>query len=274
MNNKLTVYAPPYPRLKSYRDVVDFACENGFSSVEPFCMFEFDSPDVEEAKKLKEYADEKGIVFPCFSVYETIMDKDIKSVTERLKGFAEVSAALGSPFLHHTIVGQTQNPDAVLARKDELLNAGIDVVRQVYDYAQTLGVRTVYEDQGFIFNGVDGFGEFLDKVDRNVGVVADFGNIYQTCDTIEDFVKAFHDKVVHAHIKDIVLIDDEKSGPPSLTGKFMKAVEVGTGDVDCKGVIDLLKSYGYDGYYGIEYAVTEDDAPQMERAYKLIDTWF
>lgn len=274
MHNKLTLYSPPFPRLKTYYDVIDFASENGFSSVEPFCMYEFKEPDTEKAKRVKEYADSKGIVFACFSVYTTIMDKDAREETDRLKGFAEVASILGSPYLHHTIVGQTRNPEAVLERKEELLLKGIEVVREVYDYADSFGVRTVYEDQGFIFNGVDGFGEFLDKVDRNVGVVADFGNVYQSRDTIEDFIKAFHNQVVHAHIKDIIFTDNPNIGSPSLTGKFVKSVEIGTGDLDCKSIIDLLKSYGYDGYYGIEYAAVDDNSPAIDRVYKLVNSWF
>lgn len=274
MFEKLTLYSPPFPRLKTYYDVIDFASENGFSSVEPFCMYEFNTPDAEKAKRVKEYADEKGIIFSCFSVYATIMDSDVKKETERLKGFSEIASILGSPFLHHTVVGQVRNPGEVLKRKDELLSEGIKVVREVYDYAESFGVKSVYEDQGFIFNGVDNFGEFLDKVNRNVGVVADFGNVYQSKDTIDDFIKAFHDKIVHAHIKDIVMTDDENDGPPSLTGKFMKSVEIGTGQLDCKGLIDLLKSYGYDGYYGLEYAVTDDNSPEIDRIYKLVNTWF
>ena len=274
LNNKLTVYSPPFPRLRSYYDVIDFACENGFTSVEPFCMFEFDTPDTEKAHKVKEYADKKGIVFPCFSVYATIMDTDIEEETEKLKGFAEVASILGSPYLHHTVVGQIKNPEAVVARKKELLTDGINVVREVYDYAQSLGVKTVYEDQGYIFNGVNGFGEFLDKVDRNVGVVADFGNVCQSGDNIYDFVRAFHDKVVHAHIKDVIVTDEEVDGSfPALDGRYVQYVAIGKGELDCKGVIDLLKSYGYDGYYGLEYAVTDDNSPVIDEIIKLVNTW-
>ncbi len=273
MHEKITMYSPPFPRLKSYIDVIDLACEFGVKSVEPFCMFEFENPDVEKALKVKKYADEKGVVFPCISVYTTIVDKDMKVEAERLKRFADVAEILGSPYLHHTIVGEVKNPRKVLSRRDELMKAGIEFVREIYDYAREKNIRTVYEDQGFIFNGVDGFGEFIDKVERNVGIVADFGNICQAGERIEDFIKAFHEKIVHAHIKDMVVSEDSSSGSPTLDGKFMKSVEIGTGSIDCKAVINLLKSYGYDGYYGIEYAVTEDDSPVIERVFNMVNDW-
>ena len=274
MNEKITMYSPPFPRLKSYIDVIDLACEYGVKSVEPFCMFEFNTPDVEKAYEVREYADKKGIVFPCVSVYATIEGKNLKEEAQYLKGYADVAAVLGSPYLHHTIVGETRHPEKVLPFKDELMSSGIDLVREVFDYAKEKNVRTVYEDQGFIFNGVAGFGEFLSKVDRNVGVVADFGNVYQSGDGIEEFINAFHDKVVHAHIKDVILTDDENSGLPALDGRFVNYdVEVGKGDLDCKKIIELLKAYGYQGYYGIEYAVTDDNSPVIEKIFRQADEW-
>ncbi len=272
MNEKIVVYSPPYPRHKSYFDVIDFACEIGTKAVEPFCMFEFENPDLEKARKVKAYADEKGVVFPCFSVYTTIVDKDLKTEADRLKGFADIAAILGSPFLHHTIVGEVKNPQKVLPYREELMEKGIELVREVYDYAINSGIRTVYENQGFIFNGVRGFGEFLEKVDRNVGVVADFGNICQAGERIEGFIDAFHEKIVHAHIKDMT-VSDENSGTPTLDGKFMKSVEVGAGEIDCKRIIELLRSYGYDGYYGVEYAVTDDSNPIIYEIFNKIDDW-
>ena len=148
----------------------------------------------------------------------------------------------------------------------ELMEKGISFVREVYDYAEQKGVRAIYEDQGFVFNGVDGFGEFLNKVNRNVGVVADFGNIFQSGDCIEDFVKAFHDRFVHAHIKDVNVSDVRNATAfPALGGKFVDYVSIGSGQIDIKGVIKLLDSYGYDGYYGIEYAVSSDDESHIIR---------
>ena len=272
MYEKINVYSPPYPRHKSYFDVIDFACEIGAKAVEPFCMFEFSSPDKEKALKVKEYADEKGIVFPCFSVFANVFEGDIKSQMERLRGFADVCEILGSPYLHHTLVGETRYPEKVVPRTGEFIDKGALFARELYDYSAEKGVIPVYEDQGFIFNGVKNFGEFLGKVQRDVGVVADFGNVYQSGDSIDDFIHAFHDKVVHAHIKDVKLVS-EPDGSPALDGRFVQFVEIGKGDLDVKSLIDLLKSYGYDGYYGIEYAVTDDENPIIYEIFNKIDDW-
>ncbi len=274
MNKKIAMYTPPFPRLKSYIDLIDLACEYGVSAVEPFSVLDFATPDVEKAKRIKEYADEKGIVFPCVSIYANVLDGNTEGQLEMLKGYADVAAILGSPYIHHTIAGEFEDPSKVIDSRGELMDEGVRFVREVYDYAEQKGVRAIYEDQGFIFNGVEGFGEFLCKVNRNVGVVADFGNIFQSGDCIEDFVKAFHDRFVHAHIKDVTVSDDRNSTAfPALGGKFVDYVAIGHGQIDIKGVIGLLRSYGYDGYYGIEYSVTDDNSPVIKEIFDNVDGW-
>ncbi len=273
MTKKMCFYTPPYPGIKSYYDMIDTAVKYNLNAVEGFCFFEFQNPDIEEAKKIKEYADSKNITFPCFSVFVNFAAD--KENVAKLKGYADVAKILGSPYLHHTIVGEFADPNKVLPYKEELFNKGVEAVREIYDYAQSIGVKAIYEEQGYIFNGVEGFGRFLDEVNRDVGVVADFGNIYESGDDLLDFIKAFGDRVVHAHIKDVTISDTNEDGRGlgTLTGKYFYEAEVGKGDIKVKEAIDLLKKAGYDGYYGLEFAAKDDNSPLIEDSIKLINSW-
>ena len=270
MDKKICFYTPIFPGVKSYREMIDYACEYGLNGVEGFCTFEFSEPDLEAAKEIREYADSKGVVFPCFSVFANPAGN--KEDIERLKGYADVAKILGSPFLHHTIASECCNPDNVLPSKDELFESGVAAVREIYDYCDSIGIRAIYEDQGYIFNGVEGFGRFLDAVDRNVGVVADFCNIAQSGDSAEDFIRAFSHRVVHAHIKDITLTDTNETGKGLITldNKYMNEALVGEGDTDIAGLIKLLKDAGYDGYYGIEYGAKADGSEDMAKVVEHI----
>lgn len=275
MNNKICFYTPPpFPSIKTYKDMVDTAVEFGVSGIEGFCNLDFVNPDTEAAKEIKEYADSKGIIFPCFSVYINVVGKDADEMVEKLKGYTDVAKILGSPFIHHTIANDFLNPDNVLPYKEEFFKKGIESVRKVYDYAESVGVRAIYEEQGYLFNGVKGYERFIDAVDRNVGVVADFANIYQAGDSILEFVEKFGDRVVHAHIKDITLTDTNETGQglKTLENKFMNEAEIGTGIVDIKGTIDILKKYGYNGSYGVEYGAPNDDSPAVKNALNYIDS--
>ncbi len=275
MNDKICFYTPPpFPRIKTYEDMIDTAVEYGVSGIEGFCNLDFENPDIEAAKRVKEYADSKNINFPCFSVYINVVGEDSNEMVERLKGYADVAKILGSPYLHHTIVNEIFDPDKVLPYKEEFFKKGIESVRKVYDYAENIGIRTIYEEQGYLFNGVKGYERFIDTVDRNVGVVADFANIYQAGDEILDFVKKFGNRVVHAHIKDITLTDtnETEDGLKTLTDKYMNEAEIGKGIVDIKGTIDVLKKAGYNGSYGVEYGAPDDDSPAIKNALLYIDS--
>ena len=275
MNDKICFYTPPpFPRIKTYEDMIDTAVEYGVSGIEGFCNLDFENPDIEAAKRVKEYADSKNINFPCFSVYINVVGEDSDEMVERLKGYADVAKILGSPYLHHTIVNEIFDPDKVLPYKEEFFKKGIESVRKVYDYAENIGIRTIYEEQGYLFNGVKGYERFIDTVDRNVGVVADFANIYQAGDEILDFVKKFGNRVVHAHIKDITLTDtnETEDGLKTLTDKYMNEAEIGKGIVDIKGTIDVLKKAGYNGSYGVEYGAPDDDSPAIKNALLYIDS--
>jgi len=275
MNNKVCFYMPPFPRIKSYYDMIDCAVEHNLSSVEGFCNMDFELPDKEAALKIKEYADSKNIIFPCFSVYINLVGNDSEEMKERLKGYADIAAILGSPYLHHTIANDFSNPDNVLPYKEEFFEKGVKTVREIYDYAESLGVKAIYEEQGYLFNGVENFSRFLDTVKRDVGVVADFANIYQAGEDIKDFINAFSDKFVHAHIKNVTLTESNEigTGLKTLSGKYMHESEIDKGCANCKEVIDMLKKANYNGYYGLEFSAKSDESGVISDSLALIDSW-
>lgn len=270
---KICFYSPPFPRVKSYYDMIDIAAQYGLNAFEGLSIMEFAQPDIEEAKKIREYADSKNVTCPCLSAFVRFAHG--KENVERLKRYADVAKILGSPYLHHTIVGEFADPGKVLPCKDELFADGIHAVREVYDYAESIGIKTIFEEQGYIFNGIKGFGEFLDNVRRDVGVVADFANIYEAGDDFLDFLSAFKDKVVHAHIKDVSLsaTNPNGTGLKTLGGKFMYEARVGEGVVNFKEAMRILDDIGYNGYYALEYSAKDDNSPDISNALNYIESF-
>lgn len=272
MNKKICFYTPPFPRVQSQYDLIDIATEYGLPGVEGFCNFEFTLPDIEEAKKIRDYADKKNIEFPCFSVYIDIREDNLSSVFETLKGYANIAKILGSPYLHHTIVPEC-NPDIILPYREKRYKCGVAFVREIYDYAESIGVKAIYEPQGCIFNGIEAFGNFIEDVNRDIGIVADFGNIYQSGDNIVEFIKAFPDKICHVHLKDVLLncdANDEKA-LKTLLGTSLKPIDFGAGNVDFDAAVKLLKSFGYDGYYSIEHRAMDDCSNVIDDTLEFIE---
>ena len=255
MENKLCFYMAPVPGITSYYDMLDISAEYGFCKIEGFNMLDFAEPDIDVARKIREYADSLGISFSCFSVYINLVGEDREGQLARLLKYADVAKELGSPYLHHTIAADFCNPDEVIANSELYYKRGIEAVRKVYDYCESIGVKAIYEEQGFIFNGIDSYAKFLDEVGRDVGVLCDFANICQSGDKLENFINRFGKRCVHAHIKDVTLNNIKgDTGYPLLVGGFMHETEIGKGDIDINGAIKLLSECGYNGYYGIEYS--------------------
>lgn len=271
MFKKICFYTQPFPRVQSYKAMIDLAAEYGMETVEGFCQFEFETPDIEKAKEVRRYADEKGIKFSCFSLFCNLVGEDSSEQIERLKKYADICAVIGSPFIHHTIANELDEPQNILPFKNEFWEKGIAAVREVYDYAEKIGVRAIYEDQGYLFNGAEGFGKFLREVDRNVGVVADFGNIYHVEEEITDFIKLTRDRICHVHIKDVMIAPQQLGGGLRTSkGNFMHEAFLGEGCVKFREGMNLLREMGYNGYYSLEYGAPDDDSPLIERAVKMI----
>lgn len=251
--------------------MIDLAAEYKMEAVEGYCQYELETPDLDAARELREYGESRGIRFCCFSIFLNLVGEDAAFQMERLKKYAEVAAALGSPYLHHTVINEIYNPENVLPRKEELWQKGIIAAREIFDYAEKLGVRCIIEDQGYIFNGVDGFTKFLKDVERNVGIVADFGNICQVEEQITGLIKAAPDRICHVHVKDVYLLPEQKGGGlPTSKGNFMYGAFLGEGSVPYEEAFRLLKEYGYKGYYALEYGVREDTSPLLDKFIDIV----
>ncbi len=270
MGKKIAFFNPPFPHVRSYYTMIDLAAQYRHSAVELFNMFELKTPDEQAAYALKRYADEKNIRICCLSVCVQLVGDDAADQIEKAKRYADVARILGCPYLHHTIaIGRLE------LSEEEIYRRGIEATREIYDYAQSVGVRTLCEEQGYYFNGIDAFGRFLHDVGRDIGVVADLGNIYQHGGTATQLIELVKDKTVHVHVKDVVLTETNETGDsnPTTTGLFMRSTDLGHGCVEIKEAIDRLKQAGYDGYYTLELAAPADDSPAIDDAIRLLESW-
>ena len=255
--HKFCLYMPPVSTLGSYKEMVDYAYAHGITKLETLNILDLSTPDLEVAKELKAYANEKGISFPCVSVGISLVDDDQAAAIETVKRYADIAKILGSPYLHHTIALNFSDPKYIADNFELFYNRGLTAVREIFDYAAQLGIRTIYEDQGFVFNGRKTFSRFLKDVDRNVGVVADFGNIQFVDEHVEDFIPAFSDRIVHVHVKDYYVTPGGSRNPEpgeytSLGGNYLKGCLIGTGNVNTGAAFAALRAIGYTGALALE----------------------
>ena len=256
-HNRFCLYMPPLTSIRSYKEMVDYAAAHGITQLETLNVLDLSTPDLEFAQELKAYASEKGITFPCVSVGISLVDDDRSEAIETLKRYADVAKILGSPYLHHTIALNFSEPQFIADHFELFYQRGLEAVREVFDYAATLGIRTIYEDQGFLFNGRETFTRFLSEVDRNVGVVADFGNIQFVDEDVENFIPRFADRIVHVHAKDYrVTSGASREKLPdeyiSKGGNYLKSCLIGEGSVHTEDAFKALQAMGYKGFVALE----------------------
>lgn len=256
-SNRFCLYSPPLSGISSYYEMVDLAAKHGLVYLETLNILELSTPDVDFAKKLRAYAADKGISFPCVSVGMNLVGEDHREAIEAVKNYAQVAAALGSPYLHHTICLEFEDYRKVANNFDLFYNRGLAAVREIYDYAQALGIRTLYEDQGFLFNGRENFARFLKDVGRDVGVVADFGNIQFVDEEVEDFIAAFPQKICHVHAKDYRVTPGtarakEAGEYTTKGGNYLLDCHLGQGHVHLDRAFEALRAVGYYGPISLE----------------------
>ena len=255
--HKFCLYMPPVSTISTYKEMVDYAAAHGISHLETLNILDLSTPDLQVAKELKAYADSKGITFPCVSVGINLVGSNRAAAIADLKQYADIAKILGSPYLHHTIALTFSDPQKIADNFELYYSRGLEAVREVYDYAAALGIRTIYEDQGFLFNGKEMFARFLKDVDRNVGIVADFGNIQFVDENVETFIPAFADRIVHVHAKDYIVTQGntrpiESGEYTSKGGNYLRGCLIGEGNVNTDAAFRALQAMGYQGFVALE----------------------
>ena len=260
MNEKLCLYMPAFPGITSYYEMVDLAAEYGLKHVELLNFYELEEPNKAFAQRLKEYAEKKGISFPCFSVFVNLVGEDSEDNIGKVKQYADIAKLLGCTMLHHTIANEFDDADKVLPFEKELFIKGVKAAREIYDYCDTLGIKTIFEGQGYLFNGTKRYKKLLEEIDRKVGILVDFGNIYLAGETSDDFISLVKGRTDHLHIKDIILTDEKgEQGHKTLGSKYVHEVDIGQGISEVKQGIEKLKAAGYNGLYSLEYTAPNEE---------------
>lgn len=244
---------------KGIRAAAEYAAKMGFDSVEMLEMARPDTPAVfrttDEAAKAREILAEYGLTTACYSVGAALYRSPEAEAS--LIRHAEIAAALGSPYLHHTLIG---SPAAVGSPTfDEALPVLTEAAGRVACRANELGLTCLYEDQGPYINGIEGFGAFYREMKHSgakVAVCGDIGNCLFVDTEPADFFRAFADEIVHVHIKDYIRKSGDtapgKDWRHTPGGNWLRDTVPGSGCVDFAACMDILKKAGYAGPYSLE----------------------
>ncbi len=258
-----------------------YAVKMGFSSVEVLEStgegYPASVPDVETAKQIKKVLADQGLTTACYSVGTTIYKNP--DAVESLLRQAEIAAALDCPYLHHTLISSI-SPSPDMPPFEEAIADVVESAGKIAEYAKTLGVRCIYEDQGLYANGLEGFGTFYSQVKQissNVGVCGDIGNSFFVDCEPEKFFAAYATEIYHVHIKDYL----RKSVPqspgiywlPTKGGNWVRGTTIGSGVVDFDACMSILKGAGYTGPYALELEHPEPFEDGVRQGMGYLSRW-
>ena len=269
---KLSMYSNFMRIMKQHgiEYAASYAESQGFSGVELIIGFDSDViRDVDHAKEIKQVLDRHGLGVSCFSAAGDIYTKGADMTKEspavgRLCHIADMASALGSPFLHHTIVlNWVPEKHIGMPPFEEILDYLVENCTKVAKYCKKLGITVLYEPQGLYVNGLKQLGIFygeMKKRNDNVGICGDIGNILFVDESPVDFYKAFAKEFCHVHLKDYRSLADGESGEYNVTlgGTRLQEALIGTGIIDFDTCIDILKKSGYNGYISLENTYSDE----------------
>lgn len=275
---KISMYAGFVDILaeKGIEAAADIARELGCEAVEliDICGRPSFVSDAERAEKYREVLASRGLGVACYSVAVDLIrpeepEYDSEAALEYIFHSARMAKALGSPFLHHTLIKNFRyDPRSYERDFDTVLEKLLPYAIRVADECERLGLTVLYEPQGLYFNGRERFGKFYSEMKRlgkRVGVCGDMGNSL-FCDwRPENFYATMIDEIKHVHVKDYQLPAVAPEGRRvyrSMGGQSITACPFGEGDVDLGLCFDLLREIGYDGALSLEGEYS-DYAEQM-----------
>ena len=190
IRERVCLYSPLSEETNSLDGLFANAKKYGVAGIELLSFYkELYNPTLDVAKMIKTRTKAERLAIPCYSAGATLVGESAKDDMKRLRTYAEMCSYLEVPYLHHTIYLPFQAAD-IEFDIDYIFDRGVEAALEVADYAKRLGVETIVEDQGLVFNGALGYGRLMEATDFRLGTVLDTGNIMFVDETAVDFGRA------------------------------------------------------------------------------------
>lgn len=274
MKTCVSIYSfGPYLNQLGIYGVIDKVAEFGFEGID----FTLDGDwtenlDVELAKKVGEYAREKGLVIAASSCGANFLQGSngvLQDEVDRLKRFIDFSAALGSPKMRHDVANGFKDRKYALGY-DVALPRLAEGVRRLTIYAEQQGVKTMTENHGYYSQDSARVSKLIDTVNHpNFGALVDIGNFMCADEETNKAVGIMAPYAFHVHAKDFHFKSGMDVNPGdgwfvTRGGNYLRGAIIGHGDAKVFQSLRILKRAGYDGYCSIEFEGMEDKLKGIE----------
>jgi len=245
-------------------DCVAKAKEIGFDAIEftDLCPPEGTSRE-EFATALKAEADRVGIEIFNYAVGSNLVyesEEEFKKITDEVKKQLDIAKILGVKIFRHDATFDLKGEKSF----DLALPKLVRCIREITEYAKTLGIRTMIENHGYICQDSDRVERLYNAVNHeNFGLLVDMGNFSCVDEDCALAVSRVGRYAFHLHAKDFLFksyyeADDENGFFPTRACNKLRGAIIGNGIVPVKQCIAIMQRHGYTGNIALEFEGKED----------------
>ena len=261
--------------------VIDKAAELGFASIEFIDVYAPQGKDrVEQANEIREYAKDKGLEISAYTIGADLLNNDPEEQFEALKKQLAIAKALGVTRMRHDITGGFPASKKTERGFDDCITIVAPRARRVTDYAESIGIKTMFENHGFFCQDSDRVEKLLNAVGSdNFGLLLDMGNFLCADDDPVKAAGKLAPYALHVHVKDFFVKNGSLPSPGmgwfcSRSGNYLRGTIVGHGDVPVAQCIRILKNSGYTGNYSIEFEGCEENIFALKAGLANLNSYF
>ncbi len=253
----------------SYFDIIEKTKELGFDAIE-FSIGDELPGGRETVAKLRDKCAEVGLPIASYTTGANFLVKDQAAEIARVKEHVDRAEIMGAPVLRHDMCWGFYEGYEGVKTFDAIVPYIAPAIREVTDYAQTKGIRTMSENHGYFAQDADRLIKVITAVgSTNYGWLCDVGNF---CCADEDpavSVGKLAPLCFHVHVKDMflrsgLLPDPGKGWGRSRAGNYYRCTIFGHGNIPTLQCLQTLKRNGYDGYISLEFEGIEEPLMAIE----------
>lgn len=264
------------------RKTMEFVKDTGFDCME-FSGFPLDGEKeelIEKAKEIRDLAEEVGIKLNNYANSADLVGylkgaTSLEEEIQRIKDRVDVAVVLGVDKIRHDVAWQWTNGGRSLIDFWEGLPLFAKACREITEYAQQKGIKTMFENHGFFVQKADRCEALLETVNHpNFGLLLDMGNFICADDNHFNSVRKLAKYAFHCHAKDFYTQDytcpDQDGWFRSDGGTLLQGCALGEGVINPVKCIAILKDSGYKGDLSLEYEGKGDRAEGIRKGYKVL----
>ena len=253
-------------------EICDLAKKIGFDGIE---FIDLDGEDqIAQANEIREHCAKIGLEINAYTIGANFLAEDVEAEKARLKGCLAVAKALGAKVMRHDVIYKLKDEDPRYTWREAIAEIAPHV-REITEYAATLGIRTCTENHGRSVQAPERVEALMMAVNHpNYGWLFDMGNFQGVgADPLAAYNIA-RPYIFHVHAKDNIVKDGSIVAPAGMgrtsQGNFLRGTIIGQGCVPIVPIVAALQASGYDGYLSYEFEGSEENLPAIEAGYEYL----